>query len=147
MTSEEGATPLGPEERERLLAAAREAARAAYAPYSGFKVGAALLTRGGRLYTGCNVENASYGLSLCAERAALAAAVRGEGGGRLKVRALAVVSEPAGPCPPCGACRQVLMELAPEALILFQDREGPREIGAAQLLPHSFTLAPPSPLP
>jgi cytidine deaminase len=92
---------------ERLVAAAREARERAIAPYSGFKVGAALLTRAGRIIGGCNVENASYGLTMCAERVALLKAL--SDGDRDFVM-IAVVADTASPTPPCGPCRQLLWE-------------------------------------
>jgi cytidine deaminase len=123
--------------RARLLAAAGEARRNAYAPYSGYRVGAALRTREGHIFTGGNVENASYGLTICAERAAVAAAVAGEGPG-MRIYALAVVSDPPAPFAPCGACRQVLLEFGADAVIIFQGRDGLTEAGAGELLPQGF---------
>ena len=131
--------PLSEQNRHDLWQAAREARSRAYAPYSGIRVGASLLSAGGSLYTGANVENASYGLSLCAERAALARAVAAEGPA-LSVKALAVVSDRPGPFAPCGACRQVIFEWGPEALILFQGDTGLKEVAIAELLPHAFRL-------
>jgi cytidine deaminase len=90
-----------------LITAAIQARRAAYAPYSKFQVGAALLTKSGKVFTGCNVENVSLGLTICAERAAVAAAVAG---GEREFSAIAVVTEFPEPVWPCGACRQVLAE-------------------------------------
>ena len=126
-------------DKTRLLDKAREALSWAYAPYSGIKVGAALLTEQGRVFSGVNVENASYGLSLCAERAAIAAAVAWEGPG-MRLRALAVVSDRPGPLAPCGACRQVINEFGPEALVIFPGEEGLVETPISELLPYAFCL-------
>jgi len=123
--------------RAKLLAAAGEARQNAYAPYSGYRVGAALRTRQGHIFTGGNVENASYGLSICAERAAVAAAVAGEGP-EMRIYALAVVSDPPAPFAPCGACRQVLLEFGADAVIIFQGRDGLTEALAGELLPQGF---------
>jgi len=125
--------------RAKLLAAAGEARRNAYAPYSGYRVGAALRTRQGHIFTGGNVENASYGLSLCAERAAVAAAVAREGP-EMRIEALAVVSDPPAAFAPCGACRQVLLEFGADAVIIFQGRDGLTEARAGELLPQGFRL-------
>jgi cytidine deaminase len=92
-----------------LVTAAREVRQHAYAPYSSYQVGAALLSGSGSIYTGCNVENASYGLALCAERSAVAAMVAA---GERTIRAIAVVTDGPVPGPPCGMCRQVLAEFA-----------------------------------
>ncbi len=100
----------------RLLRRALAARRHAYAPYSHFAVGAALLTRSGRVFTGCNVENASFGLTLCAERAALAAAVAA--GERRLVAVAVVAGGPAAPMP-CGACRQALAEFGGPDLVVL----------------------------
>jgi cytidine deaminase len=125
--------------RARLLKAAAEARERAYAPYSGLRVGAALLTRRGNIFSGCNVENASYGLTVCAERAAVFAAVAQEGP-ELRIQALAVVGEPGAQFPPCGACRQVLAEFGPEAVVLFQGEGGLTEARLEDLLPHGFRM-------
>lgn len=117
---------------EALLEEARLARASAYAPYSRHTVGAALLDEEGRVFLGANVENASYSLSLCAERVAIAKAVT-EGAG--KIVAIAV----AGPAPditPCGACLQVMAELAPDAVVHLGDRSVP----VAELLPEPFRL-------
>ncbi len=116
-----------------LRAAAIEAAQRAYAPYSGFGVGAAALTSDGRVITGCNVENVSYGLTLCAE-CGLVSALHDGGGGTL--RAVVVVSASGEPCTPCGRCRQLLAEhAAPDCLI---DASGIPET-IEQLIPGAFT--------
>jgi cytidine deaminase len=126
-------------ERKRLLGAAREALARAYAPYSGVKVGAAVLTATGQVFSGGNVENASYGLTLCAERAAIAAAVAAEGPG-MQICALAVVSNQPGLFAPCGACRQVIFEFGPEALVIFQGEDDLISAPISELLPHAFRL-------
>jgi cytidine deaminase len=126
-------------ERKRLLQAARKAMKNAYAPYSHFRVGAALLTARGRIFSGCNVENSSYGLTNCAERTAIFAAVADSGPG-LTIRAVAVVNDQGVPCSPCGACRQVIYEFGPEAAIIFQSAAGWRVSPIAELLPEGFRL-------
>lgn len=131
---------LTDDERHRLLQTARDAAKRAYAPYSGFRVGAAVLTETGSIYDGCNVENASYGLTICAERAAVFAAVSKEGGKNLKIRAVAVVNENSTVFPPCGACRQVLFEFGAEAVAIFQGSNGMEEVKVSELLPKGFSL-------
>ena len=116
----------------------------AHAPYSRFRVGAAVLDERGRIHVGCNVENASYGLTVCAERNAVAAAVAA---GARAIRAVAVVTASRPPASPCGACRQVLAELAaPETPILLAAPRGPAlSHTLAALLPHSFTFPPKTP--
>ena len=133
------ATTLSEPEQTQLLDVAREALYRAYAPYSGIKVGAAVLTEQGQVFSGANVENASYGLSLCAERAAIAAAVAGEGPG-MRIRAIAVASGRTGALAPCGACRQVIHEHGPGALVIFQGEEGLVTAPIAELLPQAFRL-------
>src|ERR1051325_6932951 len=100
---------------EELIEAARTARLNAYAPYSKFSVGAALLTKSGKIFTGCNVENVSLGLTICAERNALAAAIAG---GEREISAIAIVSDCSRPVFPCGACRQVLAEFNPDLEII-----------------------------
>jgi cytidine deaminase len=123
-----------------LLAAARDAARSAYCPYSNFHVGAAVRA-GGRVYTGANVENASYGLTVCAERTAAFAAVL-DGATRIEAIAVACVDAPEGSGPeglmPCGACRQVLAEFAGPETPVAVDRVG--RMTLADLLPLAFRL-------
>jgi cytidine deaminase len=110
--------PYSPEELLRVARAAREYA---YAPYSGFRVGAALACADGTVYGGCNVENASFGLSICAERVAVFRAVAE---GRRSFVALAVVGPGPGPVYPCGACRQVLHEFAPDLTVVVAGDRG-----------------------
>ncbi len=120
-----------------LLERAREAREWAYAPYSNYRVGAALLGRSGRIYTGCNVENAVYPLCTCAERTAVVKAVSE---GEREFVALAVVTENGGP--PCGACRQTLREFAEDLVILIGDAAGHyRQTTLSRLLPESFSAA------
>jgi len=126
-------------EKTRLIETARDVLARAYAPYSGIKVGAAVLTAKGQVFSGGNVENASYGLTLCAERAAIAQAVAAEGP-EMQIRAIAVVSDRPGPFAPCGACRQVIIEFGPEALVIFPGEEEMMAVPISELLPHAFRL-------
>jgi cytidine deaminase len=123
-----------------LLAAAELARENAYAPYSQYAVGAAVVSGKGRMYAGCNIENASFGLSMCAERAAIFAAI---GGGEQQIRGLAVVSATKEAPMPCGACRQVLQEFAASAdiPIVVATTDG-TQIGTTlgELLPKPFRL-------
>jgi cytidine deaminase len=115
---------------------ARAAAERAYAPYSNFRVGAAILTEDGALHAGCNVENASYGLSICAERNAAATMVLADPEDR-EIRLVAVYSPDASPCFPCGACRQVLREFGCKDVVV-EDASGPRRYPFEEILPNSF---------
>jgi cytidine deaminase len=128
---------LSGDEALRLLAAAREARAHAYAPYSGFPVGAALLAEDGRVFTGCNVENASFGLTNCAERVAVGKSVSE---GARAYRAIAVVGpDDDAPCAPCGACRQVLYEFGGAWTLVTPDGAGgARTATVASLLPGAF---------
>jgi cytidine deaminase len=128
-------------DRKRLVDAARETLGRAYAPYSGVKVGAALLTDKGQVFVGVNVENTSYGLSLCAERAAIAGAVAAEGPG-MQICAIVVATDRPGTFAPCGACRQVIFEFGPKALVIFPGADGLIEAPIRELLPHAFRLQP-----
>jgi len=120
---------------ETLVAEATRARGNAYAPYSGFSVGAAALARDGRIFLGCNMENASYGLSVCAERHAIAAAAAA---GVRELAALAVVTSARPPASPCGACRQVMAELG-EFLVILADLDGNRvRTSVSELLPRPF---------
>ena len=124
-------------EDERLLELAATARSRAYAPYSGFQVGAALLGASGAVYLGCNVENSAYPAGICAERAALAAAIAA--GERSFVR-LVVLAGSDRPVPPCGICRQVIAELAPDVRLLLANLEGASEETTPEvLLPGAFT--------
>jgi len=125
--------------RERLLKLARRAMRNAYAPYSRFRVGAAILTSNGKVFLGCNVENASYGMTNCAERTAIFAAIAALGP-KTEVRAVAVVNDHGVPCSPCGACRQVIYEFGPEAVVYFQGKRSWQETPITDLLPEGFRL-------
>ena len=127
-------------EQSRLLQAAWDAVKRAYAPYSNFQVGAAVLTENGNIFSGCNIENASYGLTICAERTAIFSAVAHEGGNSIKIRALVVVNKHNAPCSPCGACRQVIFEFGPDAIVIFQGEDGLKEALASELLPKGFHL-------
>lgn len=141
-TSRTGVGTLSGAERSRLLRTARDVLKQAYAPYSHFRVGAAVLTANGGIFAGCNVENSSYGLTICAERAAVFTGVTHEGAGEFKIRALAVVCEAATLCTPCGACRQVISEFSEDAsaIILFEGEEGAVETTIGILLPDAFRL-------
>ncbi|MGM0598977.1 MAG: cytidine deaminase [Candidatus Rifleibacteriota bacterium] len=124
---------------KQLIDSAVEASKIAYAPYSNFKVGAALLTGDGEIIKGCNVENASYGLSNCAERTALFTAYAAD---KTDVKKIAIYVDRKDFTPPCGACRQVINELAPEAEILLinQDKQV-KKTDIGELLPLSFGSA------
>jgi cytidine deaminase len=121
------------------MAEAERARATSYSPYSRFAVGAALLTRGGRIVHGCNVENASLGLSLCAERTAVFKAVSE---GDCDFVAIAITAEPGAVASPCGACRQVLHEFAPDLQVYWRDRRG-RIVGRrlGELLASPFAFA------
>jgi cytidine deaminase len=131
--------------RAELIAAARQAAGQAYCPYSRFRVGAAVLTDRGEIFSGCNVENASYGLTICAERNAIFQAVA-RSQAPVVIRAVVVFTPTDLPTAPCGACRQVINEFGPEAFVLSVcDGEEVIEIRLSELLPRAFgpaNLAP-----
>ena len=122
---------------ETLVALAKEAMKHAYAPYSRFQVGAALLAKDGRVFTGCNVENASYGATNCAERTAIFKAVSE---GYREFDAIAIVASSGEHIPPCGICRQVLAEFMPEGkVILDSDEKGMVTYLVRELLPSGFS--------
>ena len=121
-----------------LIRCAAEFRSRAYAPYSGFAVGAALLAASGRVYGGVNVENASYPVGICAERTAVAAAITA---GEHDFEALAVIADSPAPCAPCGMCRQMLMEFPLKRIILANTAGATRVLTPAELLPHAFGAA------
>lgn len=132
-------------ESDRLIVAARDARQRAIAPYSGFAVGAALLTADGQIVTGCNVENASFGLTMCAERVALLKALSD---GHREFRLLAVVADTKAPTPPCGPCRQLLWEFCGDVQVLLANvTEETARYQLAELLPAPFDgrFVPPQP--
>ena len=123
-----------------LIAQARRAAQQSYSPYSGFKVGAALRLTNGEVVIGTNVENVSFGLTICAERAALVAAVS-RFGPEIRVNAVAVVNLNGSASPPCGACRQVLAEfIEPEAPVAFPAADGMRVMPFLAIMPLAFEM-------
>ena len=127
---------------QRLIRAAAKAREGAVAPYSKFKVGAALLTKSGEIIGGANVESASYGLTCCAERVALFKALTG---GKKNFVAVAVVARAPGGPMPCGACRQLLVEYAPDARVWVadsRDLKKSREFSVRELLPRAFVIVP-----
>jgi cytidine deaminase len=130
------AKPLPATLRRSLEKAARLAAKTSYSPYSKFRVGAAILTGSGKVYSGCNVENASYGLCNCAERTAIFSAVAA---GERSLRAVVVYTPTKDATSPCGACRQVINEFGPNAVVIsICDSDEKIETTLDQLLPHAF---------
>jgi cytidine deaminase len=128
----------GSERSASLKEAALRALDNAYAPYSNFRVGAALLTKDGQVITGCNMENSAYGLAICAETLAVASAVSQ---GLTEFDEMAIATEDSEPTPPCGACRQVLNEFAPKIKISSYTRDGQEATWTLdELLPHAFVL-------
>ncbi len=123
------------EQLAQLVAEARDASARAYAPYSRFRVGAAVLAADGTVVSGCNVENASYGLTICAERVAITKAVSA---GHTQLVALAVYTPTEAPTPPCGACRQVANEFGPGMVVVCAGAAGQTVHGLAELLPFAF---------
>jgi cytidine deaminase len=128
---------MTPEQKDQLVLAANQVRTNAYAPYSQYKVGAAVRADNGRVYAGANVENASYGLAICAERSAVAQAISD---GAKKISGVAVVTSTSPPAAPCGMCRQTLAEFGPDSLelVLVNDKGERLETTLGQLLPRAF---------
>ncbi len=123
---------------EELIGHAKQARERAYAPYSDFKVGAALLTSDGRVFTGCNVENSSYGDAICAEKVAVIKAIAE---GASDFSQLVVVTDSDEPASPCGSCRQILFEFCPDLLVIMENLAGKRlKMRIGDLLPYAFSL-------
>jgi cytidine deaminase len=126
--------------RSTLIQRAKAVMKNAHAPYSNFRVGAAFVTDKGKVFTGCNVENASYGMTNCAERTAIFTAVA-ELGPEFEIKAIAVVNDQGVPCSPCGACRQVIYEFGPDAVVFFTGKDGhEKQAPITELLPEGFRL-------
>ena len=125
--------------RARLLRSAKRVMKNAHAPYSKFRVGAAILLSNGKIFSGCNVENASYGMTNCAERTAIFSAVA-QLGPKIEIQAVCVTNDQGVPCSPCGACRQVIYEFGPDATIFFQGAKGSKQAHITELLPEGFRL-------
>src|ERR1700739_1360328 len=133
-------TQVDPAMLEELMQGARHAAHRSYSPYSGFRVGAALRLTNGKVVTGTNVENVSYGLTICAERAALVRAVS-EFGPAIRIEAVAGANLNGTASPPCGACRQMLAEFSePDAPVVFPAADGTRTMPFEQVLPLGFDM-------
>ncbi|MDD3657026.1 MAG: cytidine deaminase [Atribacterota bacterium] len=121
---------------QQLIDRAREARLKAYTPYSQFRVGSAVLTENGTIFTGCNIENASLGITICAERVAIYKAISE---GFKNIKAIAIIGDTEDPCPPCGACRQVMMEFAPNMDVIMSNLQNKVKIRKArELLPDAF---------
>src|ERR1700758_1563994 len=131
-------TSLSSSRQEELVAAAKRAYENAYAPYSKFRVGAAILLENGQVFSGCNVENASYGLTNCAERTAIFSAISALGAKQVRIRAIAVVNDREVACSPCGACRQVISEFGGDAQVFYLGPRGIVHSSMQQLFPDGF---------
>lgn len=125
--------------KEKLISLAKEAQEKAYVPYSKFPVGAALITEEGDIFTGCNVENISYGLSICGERTAIVKMIS-EKGPQTKIKAIVNTTKADISCSPCGACRQVIQEFSsPDGVVIYKNEEGYVTVPASSILPGAFT--------
>ena len=135
-------TTIAKSEQERLLKEAEKVSERAYAPFSKFFVGCAILTSDGKTYLGCNVENSSYGLTNCAERTAIFTAIADKSDGKkLDIKAVAVVNRDGVSCAPCGACRQVIFEFGPNAVVIYRGENGEAvQTPITELLPVGFRL-------
>jgi cytidine deaminase len=130
---------ISKEIQEKLISLAKEAQEKAYVPYSKFAVGSALVTEDGSYFTGCNVENISYGLTNCGERTAIFKMIA-EKGPQAKIKAIVASAKAGIPCAPCGACRQVIQEFSTsETLVIYKGPEGFITVNMNQFLPHAFT--------
>jgi len=124
------------EKYKKLIGEAEQARKKAYTPYSKFKVGAAILTSEGRIFSGCNIENASFGLTICAERVAVFKAISE---GFKKFEAIAIIADTIRPCYPCGACRQVILEFGEDITLIMANLKGDIKINKIkELLPEAF---------
>src|ERR1700688_3583566 len=128
-----------PDMQAKLLQSAKRVMKNAHAPYSKFRVGAAVLLSNGKIFSGCNVENASYGMTNCAERTAIFSAVA-QLGPKIEIRAVSVVNDQGLPCSPCGACRQVIYEFGRDAPVFFQGAKGAKHAHITDLLPEGVRL-------
>ena len=122
---------------KELVEAAKKAREFSYSPYSKFRVGAAVLTRSGKVYGGCNIENASFGITNCAERTAIFKAVSE---GAREIDTIAIIADSDGPCSPCGACRQAMAEFKVKRVIMANLKGEVKAVSLAELLPYSFAL-------
>ncbi|HHJ53384.1 MAG TPA: cytidine deaminase [Caldithrix abyssi] len=123
------------EQTNLLIDQAKKARQFSQSKYSNFKVGAALITTDDEVFTGCNVESSSYGLTICAERVALTKALSE---GRTKFKAIAIVAKDGEYCPPCGACRQLLYDYAPDIDVILTNGQDKKVYKLKELLPHAF---------
>jgi cytidine deaminase len=129
---------LPPQMADKLVEVAAQVRRNSYSPYSGFSVGAAVLTEDGRIFSGTNVENASYGATMCAERSAIFSAISA---GAKRIEAIAIIADYPKPVPPCGMCRQVLSEVGKGAQVVMANTVGARRIETIEtLMPFGFEL-------